>query len=64
MTLYVSSDAEDTDFTHYVKLIDVGPNAPAYNLDETIQQVQYRNGYDKPIALMERARSTRSLFSR
>src|ERR1700733_5184049 len=34
-TLYVSSDAKDTDFT--VKLIDVGADGKAYNLDETIQ---------------------------
>ncbi len=54
VTLYVSSDAKDTDFT--VKLIDVGPNGPAYNLDETIQRVRYRNGYDKPIAFMEKGK--------
>jgi len=50
-TLYVSSDAKDTDFT--VKVIDVYPDGKAYNLDETIQRVRYRDGYDKPIALME-----------
>jgi putative CocE/NonD family hydrolase len=33
-TLYVSSDAKDTDFT--VKVIDVYPDGRAYNLDETI----------------------------
>jgi putative CocE/NonD family hydrolase len=54
VTLYVSSDVKDTDFT--VKLIDVGPNGPAYNLDETIQRVRYRNGYDKPIAFMEKGK--------
>ncbi len=54
VTLYVSSDAKDTDFT--VKIIDVGPNGPAYNLDETIQRVRYRNGYDKPIAFMEKGK--------
>jgi len=43
-TLYVSSDAKDTDFT--VKLIDVYPDGRAYNLDETIQRVRYREGYD------------------
>ncbi|MFN7930929.1 MAG: CocE/NonD family hydrolase [Blastocatellia bacterium] len=51
VTLYVSSDAKDTDFT--VKLIDVYPDGRAYNLDETIQRVRYRNGYDKPVAWME-----------
>lgn len=50
ITLYVSSDAKDTDFT--VKLIDVYPNGPAYNLDENIQRMRYRNGYDKPLAWM------------
>jgi putative CocE/NonD family hydrolase len=51
VTLYVSSDAKDTDFT--VKLIDVYPDGRAYNLDETIQRLRYRNGYDKPLAWME-----------
>jgi uncharacterized protein len=49
--LYVSSDAKDTDFT--VKLIDVYPDGRAYNLDETIQRMRYRNGYDKPLAWMQ-----------
>ena len=44
-TLYVASDARDTDFT--IKLIDVYPDGRAYNLDETIQRARYRNGYDK-----------------
>ncbi|MGD8330929.1 MAG: CocE/NonD family hydrolase [Acidobacteriota bacterium] len=43
VTLFVSSDARDTDFT--VKLIDVYPDGRAYNLDETIQRVRYREGY-------------------
>jgi hypothetical protein len=51
LTLYVSSDAKDTDFT--VKLIDVYPDGRAYNLDETIQRMRYRNGYDKPEVWME-----------
>ena len=51
VTLYVSSDAKDTDFT--VKLIDVDADGRAYNLDETIQRMRYRNGYDKPEARME-----------
>ena len=46
-TLYVSSDAKDTDFT--VKLIDVYPDGRAYNLDETIQRVRYREGYEKEV---------------
>jgi len=51
LTLYVSSDAKDTDFT--VKLIDVYPDGRAYNLDETIQRMRYRDGYDKPLAFMQ-----------
>ena len=52
VTLYVSSDAKDTDFT--VKVIDVYPNGPAYNLDESIQRARYREGYEKPPVWMER----------
>ena len=47
VTLYVESDAKDTDFT--VKLIDVYPNGRAYNLDETIQRMRYRDGYDREV---------------
>jgi putative CocE/NonD family hydrolase len=50
-TLYVSSDVKDTDVT--VKLIDVAPDGTAYNLDETIQRLRYREGYDKPPVWME-----------
>jgi predicted acyl esterase len=50
-TLYVSSDAKDTDLS--VKLIDVYPDGRAYNLDESIQRLRYRDGYDKPLAWME-----------
>ena len=50
-TLYVSSDAKDTDFT--LKLIDVYPDGTAYNLDETIQRVRYREGYDKEVFMEE-----------
>ncbi len=54
VTLYVESDAKDTDFT--VKLIDVGPDGTAYNLDETIQRMRYRDGYDKPEVWMEKGK--------
>ncbi|MFC2164178.1 CocE/NonD family hydrolase [Acidobacteriota bacterium] len=47
ITLYISSDAKDTDFT--VKLIDVYPDGRAFNLDETIQRVRYREGYEKQV---------------
>ena len=49
VNLYVSSDAKDTDFT--VKLLDVYPDGRAYNLDETIQRVRYRDGYDKQVMM-------------
>jgi putative CocE/NonD family hydrolase len=50
-TLYVSSDVKDTDVT--IKLIDVYPDGPAYNLDETIQRLRWRDGYDRPPVWME-----------
>jgi hypothetical protein len=50
-TLYVSSDVKDSDFA--VKVLDVYPDGTAYNLDETIQRLRYRNGYDQPLAWME-----------
>src|SRR5580704_9106251 len=51
VTLYVSSDAKDTDFT--VKLIEVLPDGTAYNIDENIQRLRYREGYAKPPVWME-----------
>lgn len=50
-TLYVSSDARDTDFT--VRVIDVYPDGPAYSLDESIQRMRYREGYDQPPVWMQ-----------
>jgi hypothetical protein len=50
-TLYVSSDAKDTDFT--VKVLDVYPDGRAYNLDESIQRMRWREGYEKPPVWME-----------
>jgi putative CocE/NonD family hydrolase len=49
VTLFVSSDAPDTDFT--AKLIDVAPDGTAYNLDETIQRMRYREGYDREVRM-------------
>lgn len=46
-TLFVSSTGLDTDLT--IKLIDVYPDGKAYNLDETIQRLRYRDGYDKEV---------------
>ncbi len=54
VTLYVSSDAKDTDFT--VKVIDVLPNGTAYNIADNIQRVRYREGYDKPPVWMEKGK--------
>jgi putative CocE/NonD family hydrolase len=45
-TLYVSSDAKDTDFT--VKLVDVHPDGGAWNVDDTILRTRYRDGYENP----------------
>ncbi len=53
-TLYVSSDAKDTDFT--VKILDVYPDGRAYNLDESIQRMRYREGYDKAPVWMEKGK--------
>lgn len=47
--LYLSSDVLDTDVT--IKLIDVDTEGKAYNLDETIQRVRYREGYDKEVMM-------------
>ena len=51
-TLYVSSDAKDTDFT--VKVLDVDPEGRAFNLDETIQRMRYHTGYDQALTWMEK----------
>ena len=48
-TLYVASDARDTDFT--VKVVDVYPDGRAYNLDETILRARYRDGFDKAVMM-------------
>jgi len=50
-TLYVSSDAKDTDFT--LKLIDVYPDGRAFNLDETIFRARFREGYDREVFMEE-----------
>ena len=49
--LYLSSDVKDTDLT--IKLIDVYPDGRAYNLDETIQRVRYREGYEQEVFMEE-----------
>jgi putative CocE/NonD family hydrolase len=60
VTLYVSSDVKDTDFT--VKLIDVYPDGTAYNLDETIQRLRYREGYDKRPVWLEKGKVYKVAF--
>lgn len=52
-TLFVSSDAKDTDIS--LKIVDVYPDGRAYNLDETIQRLRYRDGYDKEV-MMEKGK--------
>jgi putative CocE/NonD family hydrolase len=47
VSLYLSSDVKDTDLT--VKLLDVHPDGKAYNLDDTIQRVRWREGWEKPV---------------
>ena len=51
VTLFVSSDAKDTDFM--IKLIDVYPDGRAYNVDDSMQRVRYRDGYDKEVFMEE-----------
>jgi putative CocE/NonD family hydrolase len=51
VSLYVSSDAKDTDFT--AKLVDVFPDGTAFNIDDNIQRARYREGYDKPPVWMQ-----------
>ena len=48
-TIYLSSDVKDTDIT--LKFIDVYPDGRAFNIDETIQRVRYRDGYDKEVMM-------------
>jgi putative CocE/NonD family hydrolase len=57
VNLFVESDAKDTDFT--VKLIDVYPDGRAYNLDESIQRMRWREGYDKPPVWMQPGQVTK-----
>jgi predicted acyl esterase len=39
-----------------VKLIDVDEQGRAFNLDETIQRMRYREGYNKPPVWMEKGK--------
>ena len=60
VTLYVASDAKDTDFT--VKVIDVLPDGTAYNIEDSIQRMRYRDGYDKPPVWMEKGKVVKATF--
>jgi putative CocE/NonD family hydrolase len=47
VSLFLSSDARDTDLL--VKLVDVYPDGRAYNLDQQVQRVRWREGYERPV---------------
>lgn len=44
--IFISADVPDTDIT--VKLLDVYPDGKAYNLDDSIQRLRWREGYVHP----------------
>jgi putative CocE/NonD family hydrolase len=48
--LHVSTTAPDTDFT--AKLIDIYPDGSAYNLQDGVIRMKYRNGVTKPSLLI------------
>jgi uncharacterized protein len=50
VSVYLSSDRKDTDIA--VKLVDVDADGKAYNLDESIQRVRWRDGWDTPAFMM------------
>ena len=60
VTLFVSSDAKDTDFA--VKLVDVAPDGTAYILDDTIFRARFREGYNKEV-LMEKGKTYKIDFT-
>jgi uncharacterized protein len=60
VTLYVASDAKDTDFT--VKVLDVLPDGTAYNIEDNIQRMRYREGYDKPPVWMQKGKVVKVTF--
>ena len=47
VSLYLASNVKDTDLT--IKLVDVGPDGKAFNLDEGILRVRWREGWEKPV---------------
>jgi uncharacterized protein len=60
VTLFVSSDVKDTDFT--IKLVAVQPDGTAWNIDDNIQRMRYREGYDKPPVWMEKGKVYKVTF--
>jgi uncharacterized protein len=60
VTLYVGTDAKDTDFT--VKVLDVLPDGTAYNIEDNIQRMRYREGYDKPPVWMQKGKVEKVTF--
>jgi putative CocE/NonD family hydrolase len=60
VTLYVGSDAKDTDFT--VKVLDVLPDGTAYNIEDNIQRMRYRESYDKPPVWMQKGKVQKVIF--
>ncbi|MGH8193009.1 MAG: CocE/NonD family hydrolase [Woeseiaceae bacterium] len=49
LTLQVSSSAVDTDFT--AKLVDVYPDDRAFNIQEGVLRMRYRDGFDKSLRM-------------
>jgi putative CocE/NonD family hydrolase len=60
-TIYLSSDVKDTDLT--VKVLDVYPDGNAYNIDETIQRVRWRDGFDQPPVFLEAGKVYKVTFT-
>lgn len=51
VVLYVSSDAKDTDFT--AKLVDVYPDGRAFNIEEGILRMRYREDFRRKLWMEE-----------
>lgn len=51
LVLYVSSSAKDTDIT--AKLVDVHPDGTAYNIQDGILRLRYREGFTRKVFMEE-----------
>ena len=51
VVLYVSSDAKDTDFT--AKLVDVYPDGRAFNVQEGVLRMRYREDFRRKVWMEE-----------